>query len=1369
MPTDFKHPTGCATRRYTAARILCACLSWWLLFCNGLAAPASAPGNSVVELDGRGSYVELPEDLGANLEQMTLEFWVRWDQFNYFSTPLYFGDQTHAIVIGNRFGQPQLQGYVQPASPVPWIAEAGFVLATNQWFHVGLTLGTGELRLFYNGVCVATNAMTATADACLRGAPARWLGRSAWKTSGYFRGAIDDFRIWNRALTGEELADVARREIHAPGSGLVAAWNFDEIRMERGDAVAWSIGPQPLPARLRGHAKPAAEPSPRQPDLPAPGLLPLRVLGGDGSPIPARVLLWHGTNLQQQLTANENGLASIQAPPSARFCRAHVSHGRFGLWTNLNFDLRPTKPLELILPTAPAITGRVLAGDNSPQAGVHIEIDRTESDQDPGHLVSILLTDADGRFEYVNPEPGRHRVRLRGTVSALGEETRVHEDRTVDIRLGERVEDITFRVGRVGAMGRWSRVTQKDGGPAGHVSALAADPSGAIWAATATTLVRLDPGGTRLWTGPERLPAREITSLALADDGQLWVGTDNGLLGFSSNRLVRWPGSPTGRCDQVTMGLDGAVWMGIDAELWRLKGGDWKSFGPTEGLPGGTIRMITTAPGYDVALWADGGSAGLKQGVVQHLEVFGSLVPASFLEPVEIPTLLRSSQITPREQWLAFKKCFARFDGQVWSILPMPVTGDLVQSWHRTQCVRGYDGRIWVGLGQAGLFRWDPRPSESLTREDGLPAPHVSCSARDSVGRLWIGTTEGLAQWSRSGLILYDETQGLPARLVTALENDFAGSLWIGTRGGLARFTDASRRIIPQPFAKPVHSLRQGKQSLWIATAGDGVLQWDGREFMNLGSKLGQYHPFASAVLPDGGLNGWFISKGIFRVHPDRIESVNIPPFMDKDLLSALEDAGDGSVWVGTYAYGLFRLRDGELVAQAIDGTSGPPWINCLCRDRRNRLWCGTADGALYFDGELWSRFDTRDGLPGESINHIRIEDDGSVWFATDRGLHRHLPGTVAPSVQITSLVSDRLHTNFTGGQTLQAGMPVTLFARTSLHPNPPRLRWRVSGPSGPGPWSALDPALEFQWVPRRKGRHAIEVMAVDRDLNRSQLATIEVTVVPPWTSDPAVLTPLSLGGFLVLGVLGTMVFQNRRQRREAAKLRREAQLREEEAAIRSSFARELIASQEAERKRIAHELHDSLGQELLLIRSAALLGRQREPADNPTLEDIADRASRAIDGVRQIAYALRPQELDKLGLSRALRALAEEVAELGNLELQFDAEPLDGLLSPEAEISLFRVVQEALSNILRHARASRLEMRFQRDENSVIGTIRDDGCGFDVAASATRDKPGLGLAGMEERLRLLDGWASISSTPNHGTTVNLSMPFARHNRTSKP
>jgi signal transduction histidine kinase/ligand-binding sensor domain-containing protein len=1351
-----------AEARWRAAlRVLCACLFWLLLCHDGFAA---SPTNSIVELDGRGSYVELPTDLGADLDQMTVEFWVRWDRWNYFSTPLYFGDKTHAVVIGNRFGTDQLQAYIQPASPVPLIAEAGYLLATNQWCHVGLTLGTGELRLYYNGVCVATNATKATASSCLRGAPDRWLGRSAWTTSGFFRGAVDDFRLWSRALTPKQLWDAAHREVHSAERDLVAAWNFDKIQMDHGDAVSWSMGPRPLAARLRGHATSATAPTPRQRGIPAPGQFQLRIRGTDGLPIPARVYLWQGPHIQQKLAANETGLAAIQTPPSPRFSQAQITHGRFGVWTNLDLQMSSTAPLDLTLPTAPVIAGRVLAGDNSPQAGVHIEIDRIESTQDPGHLVSLLLTDADGRFEYVNPEPARHRIRLRGSVSALGEETRVQEERVVDVRPGAPVEEITFRVGRVSAMGRWSRVTQKDGGPSGHVTALAADSSGVLWAATATTLVRMDPGGARQWTGQEQLPAREITSLAQTDDGQLWVGTDSGLLGFSANRFVRWPGSPTGRCDQVTMGTDGAVWMGFDAELWRLKNGEWKSFGPTEGLPGGTIRMITKAAGYDVVLRADGGSAGVKKSVVESLDVYGSLAPDSFMEPVEIPTLLRSSHVGENERWFTFQKWFARYDGRDWSLLPMPIPGELVELWRRTQCVRGYDGKIWVGLGRAGLFRWDPRPSNSVTREDGLPDSHVTCSARDSAGRLWIGTAQGLIQWSPSGVVLYNETHGLPSKRITALETDTAGNLWIGTWGGLARTSGAGQNILPQPIAKPVLGIRQGKQTLWIATAGDGALQWNGTEFLNLGAKLGEYHPFAAAVLPMAELDGWFVSKGIFRVHADRLESVRIPPFIDQDLLSAMEDGGDGSAWVGTHAYGLFRLRNGELFPQAIDGTSGPPWILCLYRDRHRRLWCGTADGALCFDGELWSRLDTRDGLPGDSINQIRVEEDGSVWFATDKGLHRHVPGTVAPSVQIASVTSDRLHTNFLGGLSLQMGLPVTLLARTSLHPTPPRLRWRISVENeiGSGPWTALDPALEFQWVPQRKGHHIIEVMAVDRDLNRSRPARIEVTVVPHWASNPTVLVPLSLGGFLIFGILGNMVFQSRRQQREAANLRLEAQKREEEAAIRSSFARELIASQEAERKRIAHELHDSLGQELLLIRNAALLGSQREAADNPTLNDIASRASRAIDGVRQIAYALRPQELDKLGMSRALRALAEEVAELGSLELVFETEPLDGLLSPEGEISLFRAVQEALSNVLRHARADRLEIRFHRDGATLRGIIRDDGCGFDPASTGDREKPGLGLTGIEERLRLLGGSATLSSQPNQGTTLDLQIPCER-------
>ncbi|MCW5559569.1 MAG: sensor histidine kinase, partial [Verrucomicrobiae bacterium] len=229
---------------------------------------------------------------------------------------------------------------------------------------------------------------------------------------------------------------------------------------------------------------------------------------------------------------------------------------------------------------------------------------------------------------------------------------------------------------------------------------------------------------------------------------------------------------------------------------------------------------------------------------------------------------------------------------------------------------------------------------------------------------------------------------------------------------------------------------------------------------------------------------------------------------------------------------------------------------------------------------------------------------------------------------------------------------------------------------------------------------------------------------------------------------------------RKAIRLLAEARERREQESIRAAFARELINSQEAERGRIARELHDSLGQELLLIRNAALLeSRTQNAADGP-LTDIAERASRSIEEVRSIAYALRPQELDRLGFVRALETLCQEMAEPVGLAVEFSADPWPGNLSPEVEINLFRVMQEALNNVVRHAQARRLSVRVQADAAGVGICVRDDGSGFHEQTNRSQ-RTGLGLRSMRERVRLVGGELAVRSQPGSGTETEIRIPLA--------
>jgi signal transduction histidine kinase len=200
-----------------------------------------------------------------------------------------------------------------------------------------------------------------------------------------------------------------------------------------------------------------------------------------------------------------------------------------------------------------------------------------------------------------------------------------------------------------------------------------------------------------------------------------------------------------------------------------------------------------------------------------------------------------------------------------------------------------------------------------------------------------------------------------------------------------------------------------------------------------------------------------------------------------------------------------------------------------------------------------------------------------------------------------------------------------------------------------------------------------------------------------------------------------------------------------------------VVAAQETERRRIARELHDETGQAL----TSMLLGLRatEEAKDDETrraaLASLRELATATLQDVRRLAVELRPRALDDFGLEPALERLIEAFRERSGLEAEFEARIGDRLPS-EVETALYRIVQEALTNIAKHARATTVSVLVARKSGSVTAVIEDDGVGF----SPEEPGEGLGLVGMRERVELLGGRLALESRPGAGTTVAAEVPL---------
>ena len=202
------------------------------------------------------------------------------------------------------------------------------------------------------------------------------------------------------------------------------------------------------------------------------------------------------------------------------------------------------------------------------------------------------------------------------------------------------------------------------------------------------------------------------------------------------------------------------------------------------------------------------------------------------------------------------------------------------------------------------------------------------------------------------------------------------------------------------------------------------------------------------------------------------------------------------------------------------------------------------------------------------------------------------------------------------------------------------------------------------------------------------------------------------------------------------------------------------MRASEEERQRIARELHDDTAQRLATLMLRVRLIGTEEDAEVRTakLEEFREELLAAVEGVKRIARGLRPPELEEVGIEAAIEAHLRGLREGAGFEVEADIRPVHHMLSPDARLAVYRVVQEALSNVMRHAGTGKAHLTLSADGNRVRLTVEDEGRGF--AADATgKDGGGLGLTGMHERASMIGGRVEIESIPGRGTSVRLNVP----------
>jgi len=500
-------------------------------------------------------------------------------------------------------------------------------------------------------------------------------------------------------------------------------------------------------------------------------------------------------------------------------------------------------------------------------------------------------------------------------------------------------------------------------------------------------------------------------------------------------------------------------------------------------------------------------------------------------------------------------------------------------------------------------------------------------------------------------------------------------------------------------------------------------------------------------------------------------------PLINWRVRSTVFDS-DGVTWVTTAGNGLLRIKNGQFRwIRAKDGLYSDNFSG-ITEDKNGSFWIASRTGIIrvnkhelnaFADGETnrvtSTYFGKKDGLintdcAGFGQPRILSDKDGLIWFPTGEGIAVVDPRKIpihkpAPQIEIQSCRLEQQAIPCHNEVSLPAGaanLEINYTALSLVRSDQIQFRYRMSGLDNA--WVAAEHRRTAYYTHLGPGTYRFQVNATDSfGAWTAETKELAITVEPHYYQ--TLWFRLLESGSIILA------FALLWRARGIRYLKRQA--------LQRAFAQQVIASQETERKRIAGELHDSLGQRLTLIKNLALLMNRPAARDADQLaEKLATETTQAIDEVRSISRNLRPHQLDLLGLTKAVEVLVKSSCDAAEIRAEAVVEELAGAFDKASEIHFYRIVQESLANAVKHARASEITVIVQRTGAGVLLVVADDGVGFDPSrGNGSGSAGGFGLTGISERALLLGGKALIQSTPGLGTrvTIEIEAGKASHER----
>ena len=750
------------------------------------------------------------------------------------------------------------------------------------------------------------------------------------------------------------------------------------------------------------------------------------------------------------------------------------------------------------------------------------------------------------------------------------------------------------------------------------------------------------------------------------------------------------------------------------------------------------------------------------------------------------------------------------------------------QSSYDTKVISDKNGDIWFGVARRGVCRYAQNQYECFNANEALAKDSVRDIFLDREGTLWIASNaNGLFRMTEQFIApLYTDETSVGKNVYPILE-DKSGAVWIGTSQGLSvfkngKFTDYRdrKRVLVESLCED----RDGR--LWVGSVNYGLFLFQTGKFHEtqeaLNFSLAKDAGLASVFDIHQDKNGvlWFATNtGLYSYDGEKLNRLTTADGLPGNDVKVIVESRDGkTLWVGTYA-GLAELRDGKINTFTEQNGLTGNHIRSLFEDESGTLWIGTYDSGLsrFADGKF-TNYKKVNGLFSDGVFQILPDERGNFWMSSNQGIYRvsraeleeFAEGKRQAIISTAYGKSDGMLSAEANGGGQPAGMKmrdgrlwfptqngVAIINPASVRTNPlpppvviedaridnekfgklpkqiemlpgqenleidytglsfiksEQIRFRYRLENLDETWTEAGNRRTAFFPHLAPGEYTFRVIAANSDnIWNEEGATLKIVVKPPfYRTWIFLLVCAAIASIIIYAVYRRRIFNLEHARR-----------------MQEEFSRRLINAHESERRRIAAELHDSIGQSLAMIKNSVVQSAE-DVTDEKTrrqLDLITAQTTQTIGEVREISYNLRPYLLENLGLTKAVKSLLNKIAETGQIKIKIKLDDVDDLFEPDAEMSVYRIIQENLTNILKHAEATEAQVLLKKSERNLTILISDDGKGFDINAANNKinDKGGFGLLGISERVKVLGGTQEIESEIGGGTNVLIKIPLPQN------